>query len=414
MLGHDYSQWGFGHRSSFSEFSRAGDVLKNAETRPSTESSMPTYTPGLSAQCLQPAYHEGMSSLGASYSIDRNSPSTVHSSYSPLAMPQVVHSPSTKMGWWSETLSNDAHNQGLDGFAFSYDGLPSCKTPSRQQTYCDVWNVGNQTVDNWATQTVAPNTISPKLLRLNDSSVSLSSTDSSQGMLGLSGPDTAASSTDASSDHSRPETTTNTEPPQRSRTNRQMLPDFGSSFHRIVPVLPSNDFKSGRNPEKRSAKIVKSGNHAPRRSSPMPTRPNTPPPTRRRSSLRTESGSSRAPTRIMPKPVASNQPRQTWNSLSSEMGQQPTHNRESMERSESRAPARVSLPQSTTLQARHHRTSADDFLISSRLAGKSYKEIRREGKFSEAESTLRGRFRALTKHPAARVRKPEWEDNDVS
>jgi hypothetical protein len=62
----------------------------------------------------------------------------------------------------------------------------------------------------------------------------------------------------------------------------------------------------------------------------------------------------------------------------------------------------------------HFRDVEDDFLVRSRLAGMSYKEIRRQGNFPEAESTLRGRFRTLTKHKAARVRRPEWTDNDVS
>ncbi|KAH9903588.1 hypothetical protein F4778DRAFT_91164 [Xylariomycetidae sp. FL2044] len=60
------------------------------------------------------------------------------------------------------------------------------------------------------------------------------------------------------------------------------------------------------------------------------------------------------------------------------------------------------------------RAKKDEFLVSSKLAGMTYREIRRKGNFSEAESTLRGRFRTLTKEPAARVRKPEWHDNDVS
>lgn len=60
------------------------------------------------------------------------------------------------------------------------------------------------------------------------------------------------------------------------------------------------------------------------------------------------------------------------------------------------------------------RTKKDDFLITSKLSGMTYREIRRKGNFTEAESTLRGRFRTLTKHKDARVRKPEWEDNDVS
>lgn len=60
------------------------------------------------------------------------------------------------------------------------------------------------------------------------------------------------------------------------------------------------------------------------------------------------------------------------------------------------------------------RESKDAFLVRSKLAGMSYKDIRREGGFTEAESTLRGRYRTLTKDKAERVRKPEWEDNDVS
>jgi hypothetical protein len=71
-------------------------------------------------------------------------------------------------------------------------------------------------------------------------------------------------------------------------------------------------------------------------------------------------------------------------------------------------------PQATAAaQAMHHRDARDDFLVKSKLAGMSYKDIRKEGKFNEAESTLRGRFRALTKHKDARVRKPEWDENDV-
>ncbi|KAK1765612.1 hypothetical protein QBC33DRAFT_454478, partial [Phialemonium atrogriseum] len=55
----------------------------------------------------------------------------------------------------------------------------------------------------------------------------------------------------------------------------------------------------------------------------------------------------------------------------------------------------------------------DDFLVRNKLAGMTYKEIRRKGGFAEAESTLRGRFRTLTKHKDARVRKPEWADDDL-
>ncbi|KAI1484081.1 hypothetical protein F4774DRAFT_416105 [Daldinia eschscholtzii] len=59
------------------------------------------------------------------------------------------------------------------------------------------------------------------------------------------------------------------------------------------------------------------------------------------------------------------------------------------------------------------RSAKDEFLVRSKLAGMTYREIRREGNFTEAESTLRGRFRTLTKDKEARVRKPEWQDNDI-
>ncbi|KAI1417675.1 hypothetical protein F5Y13DRAFT_201244 [Hypoxylon sp. FL1857] len=59
------------------------------------------------------------------------------------------------------------------------------------------------------------------------------------------------------------------------------------------------------------------------------------------------------------------------------------------------------------------RSAKDDFLVRSKLSGMTYREIRRKGNFTEAESTLRGRFRTLTKDKEARVRKPEWQDNDI-
>ncbi|CCU80332.1 hypothetical protein BGHDH14_bgh05887 [Blumeria hordei DH14] len=59
------------------------------------------------------------------------------------------------------------------------------------------------------------------------------------------------------------------------------------------------------------------------------------------------------------------------------------------------------------------RTARDEFLIQKKRAGMSYRDIKREGGFIEPESTLRGRFRTLTKAKSARVRKPEWSENDV-
>ena len=60
------------------------------------------------------------------------------------------------------------------------------------------------------------------------------------------------------------------------------------------------------------------------------------------------------------------------------------------------------------------RSARDEFLVRSKLEGMTYRQIRLKGGFTEAESTLRGRFRTLTKSKEARVRKPEWTEADVS
>ncbi|TRX89622.1 hypothetical protein FHL15_009531 [Xylaria flabelliformis] len=59
------------------------------------------------------------------------------------------------------------------------------------------------------------------------------------------------------------------------------------------------------------------------------------------------------------------------------------------------------------------RDAKNRFLVESKLAGMTYREIRRQGGFTEAESTLRGRFRTLTKNKEQRVRKPEWQEKDI-
>lgn len=55
----------------------------------------------------------------------------------------------------------------------------------------------------------------------------------------------------------------------------------------------------------------------------------------------------------------------------------------------------------------------DRALIEWKNQGLSYKEIKARGGFDEAESTLRGRYRTLTKPKHLRVRKPEWQQRDV-
>lgn len=67
-----------------------------------------------------------------------------------------------------------------------------------------------------------------------------------------------------------------------------------------------------------------------------------------------------------------------------------------------------------TLQSQvEERMRKDTFLIEQKRAGLTYKQIRRLGGFREAESTLRGRHRTLTKPKEERVRKPAWTEMDV-
>ncbi|KAJ5232491.1 hypothetical protein N7468_005447 [Penicillium chermesinum] len=61
----------------------------------------------------------------------------------------------------------------------------------------------------------------------------------------------------------------------------------------------------------------------------------------------------------------------------------------------------------------HSSDKRDAFLIHCKRRGLSYKDIKRLGGFKEAESTLRGRYRTLTKAKEDRVRKPKWLEQDA-
>ena len=84
------------------------------------------------------------------------------------------------------------------------------------------------------------------------------------------------------------------------------------------------------------------------------------------------------------------------------------------QRSEARSNSRDIGGLNTIRYITPRRKTEDYFLVTSRRAGMSYKEIRQKGGLQAAESTLRGRFRALTKARKDRVRKPVWTERDVS
>ena len=61
------------------------------------------------------------------------------------------------------------------------------------------------------------------------------------------------------------------------------------------------------------------------------------------------------------------------------------------------------------------RERKDQFLLLGKeVKGWTYSQIKQKGGFTEAESTLRGRYRMLKKAPEERIRKPKWTEIDVS
>jgi len=332
------------------------------------------------------------------------SPSTSYSGYSstsapidPMSLIQTntpgYPNPSMVMedSWTLESLrSGRAQYQVEYDHAMSqqsHDGLTRTQNQQYQQ-YSNTWNDGNSASSDWPTQgastTIAPATISPKVLTLNVPPAPLPSSRSSQDhVLAMSDSSSAASSREDTLDSSL-ETLKVVEPPLPVRQHRQILPD-SLPRSRIVPVLPSNDFTSKKTTQKRALKL--SLKSKPEKDSHR--KPSSPALGKTTSAAASRTNSSS--TRILPPRCTETK---STHAASSSRSSNSSHG-------------------SPTAQAEHHRNAKDDFLVRSKLAGMSYKDIRRHGHFSEAESTLRGRFRTLTKHKAARVRKPEWTDDDA-
>lgn len=272
---------------------------------------------------------------------------------------------SAKSVWWPEnsrTVSNRVQSLGT---LPSHDGLPKYQSNQQpqQQQYNNSWISSPVSSNAWPPRALA--TISPKALAL-DVTVPLSLSGSSQGsVLHISDSSSNESSDDDHSEFSSPESYAIDEP--QNRRSRQILPSSGT-LSQMVPILPSNDPTSSRTTKKRPTRLtnISVSNNK---------KKNSPPPTSKLS----EMSRSSVHKRIEPKPM-----------------DYPSN-----------------AQSSTLAKAMQYRDAKDDFLVRSKLAGMSYKDIRKKGNFTEAESTLRGRFRTLTKHKTARVRKPEWNENDV-
>lgn len=393
MVGNGYSHGYLGQRhGSFADFSSTRNVSNNFPYQASIE---PDLAPFASALSLAPeaTYQEDVAMI-TDFNADTTSPSTDYSTYSSTdaaADPESLMSmnvphhqeSSLKNAWWRDDSKNSQGQcQNTYSMEMLHEGLP--RYPKQQtQQYSDPWS-GSVYAGNWSPQPTRHVTISPKALTLDVLPVAYSSSGSSQGlMLSMSNPNSPSSSPATSSrgdtPDSCPETLSVVEPPMSVRQHRQILPDTLPQS-RVIPELSSNDSTSRKMFSRR------------------PLRPKSDGDSRRRPSSSDENKSlithtsehnvesvsqkSLAPKRIEPKPLNGS----SWSDSSQN---------------------------SATAQATHHRDAKDDFLVRSKLAGMSYKDIRRKGNFVEAESTLRGRFRTLTKNKAARVRKPGWTDNDV-
>lgn len=95
----------------------------------------------------------------------------------------------------------------------------------------------------------------------------------------------------------------------------------------------------------------------------------------------------------------------------SEPRTKPSHSKASSSKAATSTASNATLADESSLPTRSEK---DEFLVKHKQAGMTYREIRKKGGFTEAESTLRGRFRTLTKPKEARVRKPEFQEIDVS
>ena len=74
---------------------------------------------------------------------------------------------------------------------------------------------------------------------------------------------------------------------------------------------------------------------------------------------------------------------------------------------------RIDTQLSPTPESRPQRQDEDKMLLEGKAGGLTYKEIKKKMRTSVAESTLRGRYRSLTKDRKDRVRKPVWTEKDV-
>ena len=392
MLGNGYS-WNFRSRNdSFAEFTAAPDSTQLTSYQ--TTDSGSDFNIHISTSCMAPTQStlqentsgkhpipaiESRSNLAVQSNCSQNITSAGPSSSTYSSIPKG-NSP-TKEVWCSEP--SDIHNVPFEdycGLTLVHDGLPLCRMLDEQnQTHRghgDMWSMDHDAGAAWISQpkSGSPAIISPKSLTLDVPPVRLSSSETSNDlMLSLSDLNTSTSSEDDDLyvlEKVTVEKAISVRP-------RQILPNSIPVSQRKVPGLAYNDHNIGK---KGSMKRPLTGTSDTNRRTKT-----TPAHTNKVNHLFPiqPSRSKSLPKRIEPKPINTSI-QHSWTKTS-----HPT-------------------------KVEHHRDAKDIFLVESKQAGMSYKDIKKQGGFHEAESTLRGRFRTLTKDKSERVRKPEWKSNDVN
>ncbi|KAK4143109.1 uncharacterized protein C8A04DRAFT_29125 [Dichotomopilus funicola] len=260
------------------------------------------------------------------------------------------------------------------------------------------------TSSSWVDHAGDKDTVSPRMLRIRQTPTPSTSCESMHARFTLDANTPLATGTPAASStatataavevahNQTPESTNATAEPAAKRP-RKTLPDRTTTAHR--PLLPANEMTR----RQRSAELTQAQAEPRTQTTTSSSSHNSKltrlrPQSRRTTTTTLGSGQSQttpsAPTLTLPHHASSTS---TSTTSSSTLGRGPPKSREPME-----------LPD---------RASKDDFLVKQKQAGLTYKEIRRMGGFTEAESTLRGRYRTLTKSREARVRKPEWSEKDL-
>lgn len=260
----------------------------------------------------------------------------------------------------------------------SHDGLPRSHTRQHQEQQ---WSRPQQiALESEASPTVSPKDLSHKPMFEPSLTAAASDDNLFDSNLCEWGSDTTIPE---SSYHMGQETAHSS--PTPTRPSRDIVPASGRKYRALLPTLTAKEPTAPKPSKKRTHKPKGHGNnyHSQAIASCNSTRSSTPE-TAVRGKSRIMTANNIVPLKLEPVSEVITQER---------FPEQPQS--------------------AATMQAIHHRDARDNLLIKGKLAGMKYKEIKAQGGFDEAESTLRGRYRTLMKPKEARVRRPEWTDDHV-